>query len=260
MAEEPRVNNTKLLLISVVLGLVVMALYNYHVEQVRSAARGESVTVYRLARDAKANEELEMSDLKQVSIPKPVFDSLGNPIKASDIDSVIGVTRLYKPVLKGDYLTWDHFSASGESSPAEKIEVGTRGVIIEFDPRRSPGGVLNQGDYIDVLGYVRPPGKDVTRTYNILPAVKVIEVPGADPSSRERRGSPTRYRRVMVQVSPEVSQQFKDIVSWVEGSLWIDVRSSTEALPDRAGKIDRELEGLPANVGRRPGGSFDGFE
>jgi Flp pilus assembly protein CpaB len=261
MAEEaPRVNNTKLLLISVLLGLVVMVVYNVHIRQVRSEARGESVTVYRLRRDARPREEIEMADLREVDIPQRVFESLGNPIKKIHIQDVIGTTRLYKPVSQGDYLTWDHFSSSGGASPTEEIEIGMRGTTIEFDPRKSPGELLRRGDHVDVLGILRPPGEKESTTYLILPAVKVIRVPGEEINARGGGGSRSRYRTVQVQVTPEVSKQLKNVMTWVEGSLWIDVRPSTETLPDNAGEIHDELDELPANVGGRRSGSFDGFE
>lgn len=263
MAEEqPKVNNTKLLLISILLGLVVMVVYNVHIQQVRSEAQGESVTVFRLRRDARAGEELELADLRKVEIPQRVFESLGNPVEQTHIRDVIGTTRLYKPVAKGQYLTWDDFSSSGGASPSELIELGMRGTTIEFDPRKSPGELLRRGNHVDVLGILRPPGEKTSRTYVILPAVKVVRVPGEELDSRRGAsgGSRSRYRTIQVQVTPEVSKQLKNVMTWVEGSLWIDVRSSTEPLPNDAGKIHPKLDELGANVGGRPAGSFDGFE
>lgn len=258
MAEEqPRVNNTKLLLISVFLGLVVMVIYNIHIEQVRSAARGESVTVYRLRRDARAREEIEMSDLREATIPRRVAESLGSPVYKQDIQSALQ-DPLRKSIEQNEVLVWAHFMAPGGTSDVAEIEIGMRGTTIEFDPRKSPGELLRRGDHVDVLGILRPPGERVSRTFVILPAVKVIRVPGEELDGRG--GSRSRYRTVQVQVSPEVSKQLKNVMTWVEGSLWIDVRPSTESLPQDAGKIHEDLDELPANVGTRRGGPSDGFE
>ncbi len=255
--EQPRVNNTKLLLISVFLGLVVMVIYNIHIEQVRSAARGESRTVYRLRRDARAREEIEMSDLREVTIPGRVAESLGTPVYKQDIGSALQ-DRLRKPIDKNEVLLWDHFMSPGNTSDGTDIEIGMRGTTIEFDPRKSPGELLRRGDHIDVLGILRPPGEKAARTFVIIPAVKVIRVPGEELDGRG--GSRSRYRTIQVQVTPEVSRQLKNVMTWVEGSLWIDVRPSTESRPEDAGKIHDELDKLPARMGGRRGGSSDGFE
>ncbi|MFP4054821.1 MAG: Flp pilus assembly protein CpaB [Phycisphaerae bacterium] len=269
MAEETqKVNNTKLLLVSIVLGLVVMVVYNVHIQQVRSAAKGDKVSVLRARRDIQVGQQIERKDLEITEIPRNVLEAVGSPVKEVDFRSV-AERRVFKPIAKDQYLLWSHLSPVGGGAPSRDWDVGKRVKTLEFDPRVSPGRLLRPGDYVDVLGVLKAPTDKEATTYVILPAVKVAGIAGEQLregqsislAGRRNDQGPTRYRTIQILVDPEVSKQLNNVMTWVDGSLQLDVRPATESLPPDAGKIPKPLRDLPARTYTGRGGDFgsDGF-
>ncbi len=264
MAEESSgqgVSNVVLVVVSVALGMAAALVYNLHIRAVREEGKGDLVEVIRASRNIEAGEEITSDHLSEVSIPRDLMDSIGKVVKRENAEIVLG-TRPSRQIKKGEYILHTDLGQVGGS---EKWSDESKSAFtIEFDPRTSPGQLLKKGDYVDVYGIVDPP-RGQRKTYRILSAVKVEGIEGQSSDTRRSwasRGgddSPSRYRTVQVLLEPEVFEQFKNVKTWVDGSLTVGVLHPNMVSRRRdAGRVNPDLRNLPARSGAS-GGSDSGW-
>jgi len=260
MAQEtPGIANKKLLIVALVLAAVVVVLYNVQISRVRSAARGRTVRLLRLARDMQPGEKIDPKDLEVVEVETRIAEGLGNVITASREDmNYVKTSKITKSVRKGSWLLFEHTVNVERDNPSSRIRKGWVTHTFAIDPRQSPGEILRIGDRVNVLGMLSLKGKGL-KTYRIIENLKVLEIGGKSyhqPSERtSRRQAPDegmrQYQKITVEVPPDVSRQLADVLTHVRGSLWLEVRNPTDAPAGRRGpQIHPDLR----NIGAAPPG------
>lgn len=256
MAEDkPGVKNKGLLIASVVVGLIVVLLYNYQINQVRKAGRGESVEVLAFTQSRDAGERIEKGFFKRVRVDLDFIDGLGDVINLRDnSESEIIGEKLKVRVQAGLFLRWGHIQGYQGERASATIRDGMESFTVDIDPRLAPGMMLSIGDNVALLGIVRVQGKK-TGTRRIIEPVRVLAIGGVTAktlSGRSIRNKPTgvaqrTFRSLVIEVMPDTAVRLNNILTHVEGPIRVDVLS-----PNASGwgsdkpKILQELRDLPA--------------
>ena len=262
MAEEtPGVQNKGMLIVSLVLAALLVVVYNLHVSAVRSESRGTYEKVIRVVRDIRAGETLNAADIEVIDMNSRIVKRLGNVVKASEQATAVGM-RVTQPVRRGELLMWAHLTGEQGGRPSATIRQGYQGVPLDIDPRWSPGGLLQQGDTVDVIGIISLQGKP-PKAYVIVPSVQVCGIAGV-PNTPERvteRGKVVsnsvarRYRSITVEIRPDQVLPLMNVLTHVEGGVRVVVRRQGEKVPPNAGLVNPTLADLPAKRSTR-GGSY----
>jgi len=255
--QEPHgVKNKGLLVTALVLGVLVVLVYNWHIGQVRDAGTGEKITMPVLKRTMAAGEDIEASDIEVRQVETHFKDTIGpDVILNTQPEALIGEV-LSRPVQRGRMLRWDDILGRSPEPPPP-VDPGTVAFQLPISARQSPGQMLRVGDRITVLGTVNVPGKPLT-TYRILDGAKVISVGGVAPDRwTKRSGRPGRatygstlrsYRSIGIQVPRETEIPLHNVLAHVVGELRVNVLAHGDK-PNYVGKRIRvapELRDLKA--------------
>ncbi len=245
MAEEQNASgqNLWLLLVSLGLGLIVVVIYNVHIYSVRNAARGQSIQLIALARDVEPGEKLKAEDLEVRTVPKQYQESLGTVAIGEDMQYVIGQT-INRSLEKGRWLQWEYTTSGGGDKQSAQIKLGYLAIAIELDSKRSPGDILRPNDRVNILGFIE--GKAV----RILKGVTVLGVAGEsrDPSRIQKTGTtaraPKTYNSITVELPEDVSLQWANLLTHVNGSCWVELLSANIKPSPDFNRIAPELKKL----------------
>jgi Flp pilus assembly protein CpaB len=251
MAEQvPTIQNKKLLAVACVLALVVVAVYNFRIQQVKEAGKGKAIELVRLTHDLDAGDKIAAQDMELVPVEKSAAAALGNVIDKDNMNFAIGMP-VNQRVVKGQWLQWGQITQQEAAQPSRKISPGMVAVTLSVDPRLSPGDVLRVGDRVNVLG-VMALGSQPAKAYRIIDDVRVLAVGGRgarENLSRTSVETPQQsYRSVLIEVSPEVSLQLSNVLSHVRGSVWVEVLNPDTGTSPLAGQINPELRRIEAAV------------
>jgi len=262
MAEEtaegsptPGVSNKKLLAVAIVLAAVVVVLYNVQISRYRKAQAGETVELLRVATDMRVGDRITRDDLEVVKMNVAFARGLANCLTADRIDYAIGST-LNRDVRKGQWLLYEYTISPTQDNPSRRIQPRWVTHTISVDPQKTPGEILNVGDRVNILGMLAVGGKPL-QAYRIIENLKVIAVGGRSfqqqaSVGRRRRGSSSaarQYRKITVEVPPDVSLQLANVLSHVRGSLWVEVRNPADSATGTGRPaVHRDLRNLTAAV------------
>jgi Flp pilus assembly protein CpaB len=231
MAEETQgIQNKGLLIIAVILGLIVVAAYHFHLSYVRNASRGDRLRVLRYMRSLDAGDAISEGDIEAVTIYVPDPKALETVMRERDRGNLVGQV-VTESVRRGEYVTWDH--TIGDNGLDEEIlGEGNRGLPIEIDAQISPGAAIRTGSRVDLTGFFVVGG--VARSYWIIKNVRVVSV-GAGPvtvgsdGSRSSRG----YRTMMIEVSEADALELQNILTHAQGPIVPMVRNRLRDAGDR---------------------------
>jgi Flp pilus assembly protein CpaB len=210
MAEPVQgIQNKWLLIIAGVLALVVVLLYNAHIQAIKSEQQGQTVAVVQMAKDLPAGERITALHIKKAVIPKDGAEAYGKIWRWADRDvlTVDGGQPLRRNLHKGEYLLYDYVEDAGGVRASRKLGDGMVGITIEFDRDQSLGDMLSPGDTVNLKAVFATPG-GVYKTYRMLSDVRVMNVGGVGASdetggsSRARRSR--NYKRMTIEVTPDV--------------------------------------------------------
>lgn len=230
MAEEsPRIQNSMLLVVALILGALVVVIYNVHIYLVRNEDKGVKVSLLQFSRPMTAGEKIEARDLTAVEVDQAFATGLGNYVPAQHKDLIVG-QKLTDTASKGHWVLWRHTTAPPEASPTAAITPGSRAVPIPLDSQRALNKFLRAGDYVDVVGLVKLDNKPI-ETYRILKGVKLLEAP--------------TQRTANIELDPKTSQQLSNILTRVMGNVWLEPHNP---LGERGGgdKLDAALKDVKA--------------
>jgi len=242
MAEEaPVVQNKWLLIVAGLLALVVVVIYNVHVDMVRNSLKGQTITLLQVNREMRAGEKVKAADLQKVDIPKLYSGNLENvvPGDAKNYNWVLGQT-LTQDITKNQYLTWAHLGESGGSAgAANKITPGMESFTFQINPGDSPGQLLRVGGHINIYGLFSVSGKG-PQTCLVMEGATVLTIEGR--ASRDKSfGSDSRttsddslssFRTISIEVSPDVARKLSNIQTYlIDGKFRIAVRSPQDNFP-----------------------------
>ncbi len=241
----------QLLVVALVLAAIVAVIYNVRIAQIRSESKGETVELIRVVRDMQAGEKIRAKDVETVEVSAEFVKGLDNYMKSDEMDTALTST-LYQPVLKGRWLKYEHTVSSTRTNPSQKIRPGMVTYTLAIDPRQGPGEILSVGDRVSVLAMLTAGSKPL-QAYRIIEDVKVIEIGGvtfsdqrARPGKRQKTGQ-RQYRKITIEVSPDVSLQLANVLSHVRGNVWLEVRNPTAGTRIKKPQVNSQLRDLTAS-------------
>jgi Flp pilus assembly protein CpaB len=245
MAEQV-VWNKKLLVVSLLLGIVAAGLfYAYDTIQQRRA-RGEIVQVLRWESDLKAGTVVSSEDVQAIDLPAG-RSSLEGVARPDELPLIEG-QPLIRSVKANSMVYLSDVDDRRQTRPSHAISEGMRGFPLRVDPNYTPGQMVQVNDRVDVLGVVPVQGRP--RPYLLVENLRVTGVGGRSPKPDEDfaadPGDPGAriYRSVVVEVSPEVATQLANLLLRVQGKVWLLVRHPTDMESQFSGRINPELRSL----------------
>jgi len=221
MAEEaPVVQNWRVLVVAIVLGLIVAVIYNVHVAQIRTKVAGEQVLVLQVQKDLVPNEVLKGDVIEKVQMPKSVAERLDSPMYGDSYDYALTQT-VNTSLKKGHYLTWADVTKEADAKrPSNGLTPGMRAFAVQVDPRLTPNEMLRIGDHVDLSGVFTIDGK--TSYLPIIDGVKVIEIGGHTAKDTTARGAAANegwssFRSISIEISPTVYLSLSNVLSHATG-------------------------------------------
>lgn len=234
MSEEaPVVENWRLLIVAVVLGLIVAVVYNVHVNQIRTGVRGEMITLLQAKKDLRPGEQIKAEYIEKVLVPKAVAANLGNVMDGDSYTFALGKT-VNSAVQKDNFLTYAHVTQDSASRrPSINITPGMQAFPVPVDPRLAPGEILRIGDYVNIMGIFSIEARG-SSYYSVIEGVRVVEVGGHVAKDINARGASdegwSSFRSISIEVSPKVAHELANVLSHAS-SVRISVRSAGDEFP-----------------------------
>lgn len=259
MAEKtPGVRNTKLLIVALGLGFLVVVVYNVHIQKVRQAGKGQTIFLLQAKDDLEPRDEINEKNVEMVEVPAKLADSLGPVIRLEsrrEFDNYRD-EQLTRNVEIEQYLKYEDIDWSASALPSRRLPLDMRAVTLTVDQDRSPG-MARQGDRVDVVAHLFLPdvGQD---WYRVFEAVRVHDVGG---EAREmgagedaRAGGKSSFSKIAIELRPDTALAWERISA--ERSVGKDeaVRlhvcsSAPEAAYEAEGRFAPEFERLLEQAG-----------
>lgn len=239
MSEEaPAVQNWRLLVVALALGLIVAVVYNVHINQVRESARGETVTLLRMNKDMRPGDRIKAEDVSRVEVAKSVAKNLGNVMTATDYEFAID-KAVNTNIPKDNFLTFAHILAASEKDrPSIGLTPGMLGFSLQVDPHLVPGKLLRVGDHVNIVGTFTITNK--TSNLLIMEGARVLtiagEIGGTDRSARASDSGVSSFQSISIEVSPKVALELSNVLSHAT-NVRVLVRPASEdfSAMDKAG-------------------------
>ena len=255
--ETPGVRNKGLLLVAALLGLVVVLIYNVHIDRVRQEGKGNLVQMLRYARDMDAGEEIEADDIVLVPVEKALTEPLADVVTQSKRSFLIG-RKVNQSANGGSWILWSHVTETRVDGTSI-VPKGYRSVSVDVDPRNTPGNLLTVGSRVDLVAILPLEGKQPA-SYFVMEYVRVISVggfgrPGESATARERdkyRRGLTSYRTINIAVKQEMVLELKNVLSHAMEPVSLVLRNQQDTDAQNAERINPLLMPLAmkANVAR----------
>jgi len=242
------VQNRKLLLVALVLGAVVVILFNIQVRSARKSGEGETIELAGFDRRMTRGEKIKTGDLKLILFPERFRGGLPNVLEWENRSLALG-KRLIRPVQENEFVRFDHIEVDESSLPSNNITPGMTAYVVPMDRRRAPGNILVPNSHVNLVGMFTINGKTEARV--ILQEVRVLGVGGVGPAesmglapSRSRGNLPRRsYDSIVIEVSPKVALQLDNLRTHALGDFWVQVLNTTQ-ISSEPSPISPALESL----------------
>lgn len=247
--ETPGVRNKGLLLVAALLGLVVVLIYNVHIDKVRQEGKGNLVQMLRYARDMDAGEEIEADDIVLVPVEKALTEPLADVVTSAKRSFLIG-RKVNRSANGGSWILWSHVTETSTGGP-DVIPPGYRSVPVTVDPRNTPGNLLAVGSRVDLVATLPLEGKPPSN-YLVMEYVRVLSVggfgrPGEWATDKERykslRGQ-TSYRTINISVKEEIMLDLMNVLSHAMEPVRLVLRNQQDTEAQNAERINPLLNPL----------------
>ncbi len=242
MAESKRELQGKwLLLIAVVLGVIVVLIYNAHIYALRSAQEGEKVAVAIVLRKLQPGDKIDKNDIGKQEIPRNITKRFGDVIKYDERGTAMGKRLLYAAD-KGSFLKWSQINPSHKISPSARLRRGYVGKPVTFSSDESLGDLLTVGSVVNMLGQFSINGGRYE--YYPIMKVRVLNIGGkggADTTFNPLGKGMKSYRRMTIEVPEDVSLKLSNLRTHMIGDVQIDLCPQDTQPAD---EINRELDAL----------------
>ena len=244
--QAPAVQNKGLLITALVLGLLVVLVYNWHIGEVRRAGIGETVMLLAPKRSLEPGEKLDPKDLRIIRVETHFREGIGSNVVSGTTPEELKDEVLSRGVQRGRFLRWGDITGHQEQAMSEVLRKDMEAFTLKIESSESPGQMLRQGDRIVVMGTLAIGGK-APKSFRIIEGVKVVSVGGlavAGTAGRTRSGSSARamrsYRSIGIQVDRDTALQLHNIVPLVIGNLRVNVLSPKD-------KGNKYVDPIPIN-------------
>ena len=258
--EVPVMQNSKMLVLSLVLAAVVVVLYNVHINQVRNEGKDKLVKLLQYKLSRHAGEQIsEKDDFNIVEVTQKEADGLRS-VKREGADFTS--KTLARPVSTGDWVMLDDFAGAREDRGiGHKLDPGDVLVVLPVDPLHSQGRALRFGDRVNILGEIR--NKDGKYEYvHIIDGLTIFGIGGKIVSDvrkpTEEEGS-TSYKDVEVPMKADMSMQMYNVLTHLRGQqVIIEIRNRT-VNGDNDGKFNPDMGDKLKTTSTNRGTSGTGF-
>jgi Flp pilus assembly protein CpaB len=258
MDSEPQgVRNKGMLLVSFILAVLVVVIYNLQSHYERQRAAGEKVYLLAFNNSKKAGEKIEADDLSVREVRKEIGERIGDIVVLDGPEEKMDFVNweLNRPVSEGDWLLFTHIRRKFREPPSAKINKDENMVAfpLELATREGYGQFLREGDQVNVIGRVALPGKGL-QSYRILEGVRVLSVAGmwTDETSRyaSARRRPRSYRTILIEIPREEDLILNNVLSHVVGGVVVTIMNPEDEPMGPKGKVNPVLRDLKAAAGR----------
>jgi pilus assembly protein CpaB len=148
--------NTRLLLISVILGLVAALLVrSYVAETVFQRTGGKVVPIVVAKTEIPTGTVINADQLTSVAIPEAYLQA--RTVRVQDQSFLVG-QRPSVDLMPGEAIQWPEIQLAPDQTLADRLRVDQRAVTIRVDQSGSLDGMIQPGDRVDVVCQVRSNG------------------------------------------------------------------------------------------------------
>ena len=238
--EDAGGGSTKLvLLVAIVLGVIVVLLYNIQIARIRKASKPKSVLVLSFKRDMDAGENIDAGkDIGFAPVPESLVGRLSGIIEEDALVEVEKKGMLNQNVKKGQLVFWHHVTQGGRHSPAGKINKGMVAIGVQVDSQRVVGDPLRVGDRVNLLGFFPVGEAEAYKACRIIEGILVHSIGGrglkrgtGDRAGSVGRSGLSSYRMISVEVKKDVSLQLSNVLTRAQGGrIWYELRNPAEEL------------------------------
>lgn len=226
MAEEAKgIQSKAVLIIAVILAVVMVAIYNFHIAFLKKALQPEKVKLLKTNRDLKPGDRVTAKDVVTVEVEKASLDAIGSVV--TDMTVATG-NPVNQAVEKDRFLLWSYFT-SARANPTEKLLAPNMVAhALPVDPKYNLGPLLQPGAFVNIIGLL-PDGKGL-QMMRIMENAKVVSVGGKTGDTvNDRSGgvSSGQYRNIVIEVSPKVSLQLANVLTRVQGEVRLELANTS---------------------------------
>lgn len=242
---ETVVWNKKLLVISLLLGVLAVGLFYLYDSVQERRIRGEIVEVLRWRQDMNAGDEIPRRAVEVVAISAGAA-SLDGVARGGDLESLVVNGSLRQNVEKNRFVFLSQIYGARGGRPSQRITKRSRAFPLPVDPKYTVGALLSEGDRVDVLGVLAIGGKP-PRTYTLIENLRVLGIGGRSRNPDEefepgrKRAGVRVYRQVTVEVRPKVGEQLADLLARVRGKILLVVRNPEDRDAKFSERINPEV-------------------
>ncbi|MHC4982800.1 MAG: CpaB family protein [Planctomycetota bacterium] len=247
MAEQTTgIKNKKLLAVAIALGFLVVLIYNFHINRVRTAGKGKQVTLLRFVQDLTAGTKITPKNVKRVQVPAKSVEVFGSVVKLESPEQFDRYRdlKLAVDVEMNQYLRTDHLRVAQEVVPSTQIPKGMVAAPVAIDPALCPGEILRPGDLVNLIGDFELSDQSF-KCFRIVKSVRVYVVGGRgarEGDSGSTAGSSrglVSYKSIVVGLTQEVSLE---LAKFTRGrSIRVEVLNRDAEPPKDAEKISEDL-------------------
>lgn len=231
--ETPVVQNSKMLLISMGLGLLVVVLYNVQINIIRNEGSKDMVNLLQYKLEKRAGDTISAKDdIMVVPVPKQYEKAWKSVLNESDYlnttaQGIVG-KKLVRGVSKGDWVFREDFPNEARNQK-DLPPPGLVQIEIPVNAKLSTGGTLRLSMPVNVLGEVQV-SQGLYKTMTLMEGLIVRAIDGRglnDPNPGNV--SSGNIRSIQVQVPKPVARQFFTLLTHVKGQqVVVQIASSTD--------------------------------
>jgi Flp pilus assembly protein CpaB len=225
--ETPQVKNKGLLLVAIVLAIVVVMIYNFHVSRIRSSLQGEQLKLLQFTRSMQAGEKITKKDIQGVFVRKDTVEQLGTVVQAKSESYLLG-RKIRENVNPEQWVQWSYVQGGKSGDNVEsRLEPGEVGITIELDNRAPIGALCRPGTRVNLIAYLHVPDMPprfvrVIRNVKVL-ATGMVAIEGPSGFEVGRRKTTRTYRTIGLAVKRDVSPILNNIFNYAEGKVRVEV-------------------------------------
>jgi len=234
MAEKSQgIQNMWLLLIAVVLGVLVVFIYNAHIAAIRAEKEGQYIKVLKVVRDLRSGDRITANHLGSEEIIRDSkAENYRKFVPFADRNRIISQSKpVNQMVYKGSLLKWDHITRTGKTNPARKI--GDNMIARDIQTDSNLGDLLSPDDTVNLLA-VFPDENGVSKTYRFLEGVRILNINGkgaAEYTGKSKtRQTKSRIRDISIELPRDVSLQLSNLLTHVQSDIDIELNKGGEAV------------------------------
>ena len=235
MKFRPKLNRTWVILgIALFVGtLAAFAARSYlssQIEAIEARGKGKTVKVIVAGRELKRGDKISSANVAVRAVPVEYAHSVA--IAPDAFDRIDGQALAY-PVHAGEMILWGLMEGKRVPTFSARVEAGHRAMTVAVDEISSISGLLEPGDFIDLLVTFERKGGKITRP--LLQGVQVMAT-GQQVVDSQREGERRQYSTVTIDITPTQAQNV--ILARDAGRVTALLRNPDDKKPMAGGNAD----------------------